>query len=318
MSYTPVIDRTKLYEGPAHILWDKPASPAEWKYCWSNGNVTVHLLRTAKEVPVSGLGNIDDPAADEIITAEFTPAGNTGGGLFDWMFGGILTRLPGQSIFDVEDTPVWIHALDGTLIEISNAKVTAFPAVQFGTGLARFSGACTVTGVIKKNTPRSAEGALFSVLAPVPFAHTPDKDDWTHLPCLATWNLSDPRAIMTNQDGWTLTMLHAVSPRVNPDVGTYDFRLDTVGVQAACTPINVSDVDLLSSAVIGSDRRLGVSSPAADLTLAEDVPGLTAILRNARLTSKPIVYGASTPRAGALTWQAFYGTSGLASIAPTT
>ena len=202
MPYDPIIDRTKLFEGPAHILWNKPLSPADWRYCWSNGNVTVHLLRTPKAVPVSGIGNIDDPASDEVVSVEFTPAGNTGGGLFDWMFGGILDRLPGQSIFDTADTPIWVHALDGTLIEISCAKVTAFPAIQFGTGLARFSGTCTITGIVKKNTPRSAEGALFKVLAPVPFTHAPDRDDWTHLPCLATWALgTGPKTIMTNQDG---------------------------------------------------------------------------------------------------------------------
>ena len=112
-------------------------------------------------------------------------------------------------------------------------------------------------------------------------------------------------------------MLHTVTPRVNPDVGTFDYRLDNVGVQVGCTPINISDIDLLSSSVIGTDRRLGASSPSADLTLAEDYPGITAILRNARLTTKPIVYGEAVPRAGALTWQAFYGISGLASVTPT-
>ena len=48
MPCEPVIDRTTLLEGPGHILYGKPAQKADWRYCWSSGDVTVHLLRTAK------------------------------------------------------------------------------------------------------------------------------------------------------------------------------------------------------------------------------------------------------------------------------
>ena len=313
--YEPVIDRTTLLEGPAHILWDKPAAKAEWKYCWSDGDVKVDLLRTAKEVKVSGLGQIDDPAKDEIIEVEFTPAGNIAGGLLDWMYSGVFSLLPGQSIFGSADSPVWVHTIDGKLLEISNARVTQFPTLQFGTGLPRFSGTAKMTGIIRKGVPRSAADCLFKAIVAEPFTAIPSIGEWVHLPCLATWALPTPRTIMTNQDGWTFRAGHTVSPRYNPDVGTFDFRLEQIAVSASCTPINISDADLLSAAVIGADRRLGKSGANADLTLAEDAPGITAVLRNARLTEKPIIYGEGKPRAGQITWQAFYGTGGIASLA---
>ena len=314
MGYEPIIDRTTLFEGPAHILYDKPVDKADWRYCWSAGDVTVNLLRTGKEVVVSGLGQIDDPAKDEIIEVEFTPSGNISGGLLDWMFSDVFTLKPGMSIFGAADTPVWVHSIDGKILEISNARVTQFPTLQFGTGLARFSGTAKMTGIIRKGVARCEADCLFKPIVAEPFTAIPDRGEWVHLPCLATWALAAPRTIMTSQDGWTFTAGHTISPRVNPDVGTFDFRLEQVNVTAACTPINVSDADLLSAAVIGENRRLGVSGANADLTLAEDYPGITAVLRNARLTAKPIVYGEGKPRAGQLTWQAFYGKGGIASL----
>jgi hypothetical protein len=304
MSYEPVIDRTTLLEGPAHIIYDKPGTKADWKYCWCAGDVTVHLVHTAKDVPVAGWGNIDDPRRDEVVEIDFTPAGNFGAALFNWMFSGVFSLLPGQSIFGATDSPVHVHTLDGKLMTVSNARVTTFPSVRFGAGLARFEGTAKITGVVKRNTARTAAGALFTAPAAETFLASPDPDDWVHLPCLATWGLAAPLTVATDENGWTLRAAHTLSPRVNPDLGTYDFRVDQSLVEASCRPVNITDADLLSAAVIGASRAIGAASPRGTLQLAEDYPGLTAKLYGARLASKPAVYGAG-PRAGELTWRAY-------------
>jgi hypothetical protein len=304
MSYEPTIDRTTLLEGPAHILFDKAADKADWQYCWCNGNVTVHLMHVAKELPVSGYGNIDDPRRDEYIEIDFTPANNFNADLFAWMFSGVFGKLPGQSLFDSADTPVYVHTLDGKLLAVANARVTQFPALKFGAGLARFEGAAKITGVVKKDTARTAAGTLFAAPVAEAFTAVPASTDWIHLPCQATWALPAPLTLMSNEDGWTLRAAHTVSPRYNPDVGTYDFRIDQCAVEVSGRPVNVTDADLLSAALAGSSRAIGQASPRGTFTLAEDHPGLTARLYGARLTSKPAVYGAE-PRAGELAWRAY-------------
>lgn len=314
MSYAPTIDRTTLLEGPAHIIFSKPATKADWLYCWCKDNVTVHLVHKAKEMPVAGFGNIDDPRMDEIIEVDFTPANNFSEALFDWMFSGVFALKPGQSIFASTDSPVYIHTLDGKLLTIANARVTQFPTIRFGAGNARFEGSCKITGVIKKSVARTTAGALFTAATSEDFTAIPAAANWQHLPCLATWGLTAPITIMTDEKGWSLKAAHTISPRYNPDVGTYDFRVDQAVVEASCRPINVTDTDLLSAAIIGASRALGQSSVSASLTLAEDNPGLTAVLYGARLVSKPAIFGDKEPRSGELTWRAFPVAGALAAV----
>jgi hypothetical protein len=317
-AYAPTIDRTTLLEGPAHIIFDKAVLKADWKYCWCSGNVTFQLVHKPKPMPVSGFGDIDDPRMDEYVEVDFTPAGNFSEALFDWIFGGVFTLKPGASIFASTDTPVYLHTLDGQLWTIANARVTQFPALRFGAGGPRFEGAAKLTGVIKKATARTTAGALFTAPASETFTAVPAGSEWQHLPCHAVWDLATDWDIATDDKGWTLKAGHTLSPRYNPDLGTYDFRVDQVAVEASCRPINYTDANLISAAVIGSSRALGSSSVSGSLTLAEDNPGLTAVLYGARLVSKPQVYGEKEPRAGQLTWRAFpvAGTHAAVDITP--
>lgn len=304
-AYAPTFDRTTLLEGPAHLIFDKPATKADWKYCWCKDNVSVHLLHKPKDQQVSGFGQIDDPRMDEIIEVDFTPANNFSEALFDWMFSGVFALSPGQSIFPALDSPVYVHTLDGKLLTIANARVTQFPTIRFGAGNARFEGACKLTGIIKKSTARTTAGALFTAATAEDFLAVPEDDEWVHLPCLATWGLTAPLTIMTDDKGWSLKAAHTISPRYNPDVGTYDFRVDQAVVEASCRPITITDAQLISDAIAGASRAIGQSSPRGTLTLAEDNPGLTAVLYGARLVSKPAIFGEKEPRSGELTWRAF-------------
>lgn len=316
-AYTPSIDRTLLLEGPAHIIIDKPALQANWKYCWCNGNVTVHLIHKPKPMPVSGFGDIDDPRMDEYIEVDFTPAGNFSAAMLAFLFGGVFALKPGQSIFASTDSPLWIHTLDGQLLTLANARVTQFPTLRFGTGNTRVEGSAKITGIIGKGLARTTAASLFTAPAAVAFSAVPATNEWVHLPCLATWGLAAPLTIMTDEKGWSLKAAHQIAPRYNPDVGTYDFRMESAAVEASCRPVNISDAGLIAATIIGASRALGQSSISADLTLAEDNPGCTAILKGARLASKPMVYGEKEPRAGELTWRAYPVAGSLGSVAMT-
>lgn len=305
-AYAPTIDRTTLLEGPAHLIFDKPATKADWKYCWCKDSVSVHLVHKAKDMAVSGFGQVDDPRMDEYIEIDFTPANNFSASLFAWMFSGVFSLLPGHSIFGANDTPLYVHTLDGQLLTVANARVTQFPTIRFGAGNARFEGAAKITGIIKKSTARTTAGALFTAAVAEAFTAIPDSDEWIHLPCQATWGLAAPLTIVTDEKGWSLKAAHTISPRYNPDIGTYDFRVDASVVEASCRPISITDAQLISDAIAGASRALGQSSPSGTLTLAEDNPGLTGVLYGARLTNKPALFGEKEPRSGELTWRAYH------------
>ena len=315
--YTPTLDPTLLLEGPAHILISKPATKADWKYCWCAGTVTVNLMHSSKEMPVSGFGMIDDPRKDEYIEVDFTPAGNMDADQFAFLFSGVFGLIGGKSIFPSADTPCWIHTLDGQLLGLTRARVYQFPTLRFGAGIARVEGSAKIIGVIGKGLARSAANSLFTPFAAEEFTAVPDPDDWNHLPCHATWAALAGLDIMTDEKGWTLRAASQISPRYNPDVGTFDFRVDEAALEVSCRPININDATLISATLIGADRRIGVRSVNGTLTLAEDHPGITAVLNGARLTAKPMVYGGKEPRAGELTWRAYPvgGTLGSVGIA---
>ena len=319
MAYAPTIDRTTILQGPAHIIFDKSATKANWQYCWCNGSVTVALMRDPKSMAVAGFGDIDDPAKDEWIEIDFTPAGNFSSDLFDWMFSGVFAARSGDSIFPPTDSPVYVHTLDGKLMTIANARVVQFPTIRWGAGSPRFEGTAKIVGVVKKSTARITPGALFTEAVAEEFSAVPLSTEWVHLPCLATWALSSPLTLMTDAKGWTLRAAHRIEEQYNPDVGRYDYRVGQVAVEASCRPINLSDIQLFSTALAGTSRALGSSSPAASLTLAEDYGGLTAVLYGARLVSRSAIYAENEPRAGELTWRAFpaAGQTALAAVAMT-
>ena len=305
MSYEPTIDRTTLLEGPAHIIYSKPATKTDWKYCWCNGNVTVQLVHKPKEMAVSGFGQIDDPRMDETVEIDFTPAGNFSEALFDWMFSGVFSLWPGQSIFPSTDAPVYVHTLDGQILAVANARVTTFPTIRFGAGGPRFEGSAKITGIIGKGLARTAAGALFTAPSAEVFTAIPLGAEWVHLPCVATWGLAAPLTLDSDDKGWTLKAAHTISPRYNPDVGTYDYRVDASVVEVSGRPISIDDQDLISAAIAGASRAIGQSSPSGTLTLTEDNPGLTAVLYGARLVSNPAIFGEKETRRGDLTWRAF-------------
>lgn len=316
--FNPVVDPTALLEGPAHLIISKPATKADWKYCWCAGTVTANLMRTIKPMPVAGFGNISDPCADEYVEVEFTPAGNMDSDVFAFLFSGVFGLVGGKSVFLTDDTPVWIHTLDGKLLALKRARVTQFPTLRFGTGLARTEGVAKITAVIGKGLSRDTANALFTPPVAEEFTAIPDEDDWSHLPCLATWAVLPGIAnIMPDEKGWTLKAASEISPRSNPDVGTYDFRVDEAAVEVSCRPINISDATLISETIIGADRRLGKASVNGTLTLAEDYPGITATLLAARLSKRPMVYGKKEARAGELTWKAYPVGSSLGSVVMT-
>ena len=175
MAYAPTIDRTTLLQGPAHILFDKVVSKPAWKYIWCNGNVTVSLARTPKEMTVAGFGAIDDPAKDEWIEIDFTPAGNFSSAVFDWMFSGVFALKSGASIFPSTDSPVFIHTLDGKLMEIANARVVQFRPSAGGAGNARFEGTGKIVGVIKRAPPVQPPALFTKKPSPKPSPPSPSQ-----------------------------------------------------------------------------------------------------------------------------------------------
>lgn len=310
MAYEPTIKRATLLEGPAHIITDKSSDAADWKYLWCSGAVTVNLVPANKDVAVAGFGNIDSIKTDETIEVDFTPAGEISADILSFLYNSLLSAKIGSGLFGDTDTPVWVHSLDGKLLPLTCAKVTTLPTLMMGVPNQRFEGGAKLTGIIGDGLTRSTANALFTPISNLAFGRQPDPATWQHLPVKAVWSglkSGSPASDIEieTEAGWKINLQVTLTARKAANIGTFNFRLDSVGLQASCKPLNLAEVELFGAKVIGSDRRIGTRLAGTTLTLTEDYPGVTTILNGAKLTTSPLVYDAGNPRAGECTWTAY-------------
>jgi hypothetical protein len=190
----------------------------------------------------------------------------------------------------------------GRLLVIANAKPTSFPAINFGIGPRRFDGQVTLTGVLARGAARTASNALFTPWANASWTAYPEDDDFVAMPCQATWAQS-PALTIEGMESWKLTPQVQLTPRVVANLGTIDYTVASVVLEASCVPANILEANLWATYVIGATRALGGSVAGANLTIAEDSGGLTAVVNGARLVQSPTRFDPANPIAGQCVWR---------------
>jgi hypothetical protein len=296
MSYNPAVDRTSLVEGPAHIILPDGAT-----YLFADGPVSLDLVTEFAPITAAGFGVLDEARRkDEIIEAAFTPSGNMPLAALTYLFGSLGTAAMNTSVHGADDAAWKVHALDGTLYTIKSGAVHELPTLRMGAGNRRWEGNAKIVGVVGKGLARTDAGALFTRATGQTFSAVPTLAEFVNNPVRATWGENE----IATQDGWKVSWKLGLSPRKDPNVGTFDFRLVSLVVEASCRPLNLDDALLSTAYVQGSSTRIGASRSGANLLLVEDNPGLSVTLNNAVLVRNPVAFGSDEPRLGELTWRA--------------
>jgi hypothetical protein len=302
MPITPTLAGDTIYQGAAHIIIDKTGLAAAWKYLWCDGDVTIRLIRPERQVNVSGFGQVAAPINDETVEVTFTPASQISADILTFLWGGILAAMPGASWFGATDSVVHVHTMAGRLMTFANMRPTTFVPISFGVGAPRFSGSVTLTGVVKRATARTTANALFTPWAAVAFERAPLEDGFPSYPCAVTWASINGTTI-EGMEAWTLTPQVQLTPRTLPNLGTIDYTVASVALEASAVPANLLEANLWAEAAIGSSRALGTQVAGGTLTLAEDVGGLTATVLNAVWVNAPTVFNPTKPIAGQCLWR---------------
>ncbi|HPK72455.1 MAG TPA: hypothetical protein PLN93_10995 [Vicinamibacterales bacterium] len=302
MAITPTLAGDTIYQGAAHIIFDKTGEAAAWKYIWCDGDVTIRLVRPERDVNVAGFGRVAGPINDETVEVTFTPSSQINADILAFLWGDILSKMPGASWFGATDTVVYVHTMAGRVMAFSNMRPTTFVPINFGLGVPRFGGAVTLTGVVKRATARTADNALFTPWATLAFSRAPGEDDFPSYPCAVSWaSIAD--TTIEGMEAWTLTPQVQLVPVTLPNLGTIDYRVQSVSLEASATPANLLETNLWAAAAIGSSRALGTQNAGGTLTLAEDVGGLTATVLNAVWVNAPTVFNPEKPIAGQCVWR---------------
>jgi len=291
----PTITADTIYMGAAHILFNTN------KYLWAEGAVQVKLVRQELVNTVAGFGTVSTPSIDEHIEVTFMPSNRINADILTFLYGSIFSAMPGTSYFGSTDTVVKIHTMAGRALTLANCKPTVFPSLNFGVGVKRFGGPVTLTGILKRNTARGTANALFTPWADLAWDAEPDEADYPQSTCQVTWaNIAAKN--LEAMDAWVFAPQVSLRPLVLPNLGLVDYRIDDVSVQVSAQPANLTEAELWETYMLGTSRLLGKTIAGGDLTLAEDNPGLTAVVTNAIITPPTSTFDTQNPIAGSCVW----------------
>lgn len=295
-AYQPSYDISAIVRGPAHLFIADADTGAIW-----TTSCTLTPEESTFAVEVAGFGSIDARRGDLVLKIACEGAGRLTADIiaFLWGFGALKIGqlMPQRS--------VWIKALDGSVYKIENAFVSQPPALALGANTVTY-GAFELTGILKNNTAREVPESLYAA-STATFSGVPEPDEHPSLPVQASW-ATLPATAVRHQTAWSIEFGLELETKAPVDVGTIGAFVTGLTCTAKCTPFGMGD-ELLEKLVLqGAGAGIGRGRPGYDLTLRQDNPGLTVVLKNAKLSPFPLHFVASgQDRVGELTFTAFRG-----------
>lgn len=296
MSYQPAYNIAAVVRGPGHLFITDSDSGVIW--CSA---CTMTPEESTFGVSVAGFGTIDSRRGDLVIKLACEGAGRITPEIvaFLWGFGGLkIGQLMPQRA-------VWVKALDGSIYKLEAAFVSQPPTLQLGANSVSY-GSFEVTGILKAATAREAEGSLYA-LSSADFTAVPAADEMPSLPVQATW-ASTPALAVQHQTLWSVAFSLELESKAPVDVGTIGAFITGMSCTAKCTPFGLGAELLERLALQGTGAGIGQSRPGYDLTLKQDAPGLTVVLKHAKLSAFPLHFAEQgQDRVGEIAFTAFRG-----------
>jgi hypothetical protein len=293
MPVTPLIDRTTLVSGPAHLFFATSKSI----FCTK---LTATLETTWLPVKVAGFGRIQKRKLDEVIKISASPAGQMDADIaaFLWPYG--ATAI-GAEIFGATDAGIIIHTLAGQKLTMTAGAVTKMPSITLGAGGFLY-GDFEITCVVGKSIARTTANSLYT-LASIAWSGVPTPAHFLTMPSTATWALGSPETIIA-LNGWTVDFDLQLTPRKTSDLGTFGMHFVGCEATAKCIPIGYAESKWASMLVQGSGAGIGAARTGADLTLAQDNPGISVVLQDAVLEKVPLQFDDENDRVPECEWVA--------------
>lgn len=266
------------------------------------GGQTIHdkegieaSIESQQEAALSSLyGQVTAFKADQVGKITFTPCGSISADLLAVLFPH-ASPVMGASLFGAADAPAVVHSLAGVKLTAHAAALTKIPSLALSPVRTAFGQAELTFLVANGLAPSTASG--FYTVAAAAFTATALADTAVKTGVyLGTYNATT----IHTQDGWTVEFDLQTTPVVIDDTGTVDLLLSGLTVRASCTPVGITEADLMALQPHLLDRGSSMIG-AYDLTIATTVVGgLSVVLKNARCMTGPLAWGNGKLRAGQL------------------
>ena len=283
------INRTNILRGPGTVIWN-PGDDDEQTIFDATG-ITADVESSSQEIPSSVSGAIDTIKTDQVGTIKLTPCGQLSDDLLALLYP-YGTPTIGARVFPDADVPLTVHSVAGTKVTFVNAALTTMPPLTLSPVKTSF-GEAVFTALLGLGKKPSDANSFFTTAAASYTAGGPDPTGIVGVQYAATFGSLN---ILDTLDGWTVTPEIQLQPVTTDLLGTVDYTVSGVTCTATCTPLGLTESQLLGALPIAKDRGTSLKG-AADLVIT-GAGGLTVTLKNATMLRGPLQWGNSTLRAG--------------------
>ena len=257
--------------------------------------INAELDSSTQDVPSSIVGKLDTIKTDQIGKVSLTPVGNLSDALLGILFPSYFrTPVIGQSIFGSTDIPLHITSRAGQKVTFLNAALTKCPELLLSPVKTAF-GQIEFTALLANGKLPTDANSLFSQAAATYSDGEPPRTGLTGYHYTGTLG---SLVIPDTVDGWTVAVEPQLEAVQTDSQGTIDYTLAGVNVTAKCTPLGLSEAQILGALPVLRGR--GASMAGANDLVIESDGGLVVTLKKCTVVTGPLQWGTATLRAGEL------------------
>ena len=288
------INRTNILRGPGTVIFN---TGNDAQTIFDATGITADVESSSQEIPSSVSGAIDTIKTDQVGTIRLTPCGQLSDDLLALLYP-YGTPSIGARVFPDADVPLTVHSVAGTKVTFVNAALTTMPPLTLSPVKTAF-GEAVFTALLGLGKKPSDTNSFFTTAAASYTAGGPDPTGIVGVQYAATFGSLN---ILDTLDGWTVTPEIQLEPVTTDLLGTVDYTVSGVTCTATCTPLGLTESQLLGALPIAKDRGTSLKG-AADLVIT-GAGGLTVTLKNATMLRGPLQWGNTTLRAGEVAFTA--------------
>ena len=290
------IQRTTILRGPGTAIYNTGDDAVA---IHDASGIVAELETATGDVPSSVSGTLDTIKTDQVGRIRLTPCGVLSDDILDILFPDVF-RTPsiGASVFGSADVPLAVHSVAGTKVTFVNAALTKMPNILLSPVKTAF-GEVEFTALLGLGKAPGDTNAIFTSASATYDAGGPDPDGIVGVQYAATFG---SLSIADTADGWTVTPEVTLEPVQTDLLGTVDYTIAGVSVTATCTPLGLTEAQILAALPITKGRGASLAG-TNDLVIA-GTGGLTVTLKNATMVTGPLQWGNTTLRAGEVAFRA--------------
>ena len=289
------INRNTILRGPGTVKFGGAT-------VFDANGITCEIESATQGLPSSISGEIGTIKTDQTGKISFIPCGQISAAILAALFPYASAAI-GSSACGAADTPCVVHGLSGTRVTLVNCCVQKMPEIYLSPVKTAF-GSVELAAALGLAKGPTDDAALYTVEQAAYDAGAPDPTGITGVAYAGTFGAL---SIPDTADGWTITPEVTLQPVSTDTLGTIDWTVASVGCTAKCTPLGLTEEQIL--AALPATRARGSLIGGDDLVVT-GAGGLKVTLHGASLVTGPLKWGNTQLRAGEIGFTAHRSFSG--------